>query len=234
MERPVIHINCAATVDGKISKPDGSRLRISGEWDMGRVHRLRASLGAVLVGSGTIIKDDPKLTVKEVHVPDPPSIFKVVIDGRGRIPSASRFLRTRGHSIIATRSDCSPDWKRNILESIEDEGLDARIMEFEPSENTIDIEVLLRKLADLGVDGILVEGGSRTIWEFVSGGFFDKFTIYLGPMVVGGNGPTVMSGPGFDEAPLNVKIMNVQETPDGGLLVEMEPSGQYANLLLSP
>ncbi len=59
MERPYVHINFAMTLDGRLANPDGSRLRISCPMDMERVHRLRQELGAVLVGAGTIIADDP-------------------------------------------------------------------------------------------------------------------------------------------------------------------------------
>src|SRR5438034_11608500 len=65
--RPRVIINAAMSVDGKIALPDGKGVRLSNEEDLRRVHRLRAAVDAILVGVGTVLKDDPKLTVKSEY-----------------------------------------------------------------------------------------------------------------------------------------------------------------------
>ncbi len=224
MERPYVHINCAASLDGKISKPDGSRLRISGEHDMERVHRLRSDMGAVLVGAGTVISDDPKLRVKEIFVPRPPPIFKIIMDGRGTIPTSSRFLRTPGRSIIATSKHCSQDWLKGIGSTIEEEELDAEVVRFPDVDGNFDPRTLLEELASRGITSLLVEGGSNIIWQFVSGELFDKMTIYFGPMMVGGAGPTIMGGEGHMQDPISVVVQEMLRSLDGGMLVTVTPS----------
>ena len=81
--RPWIVLNFAMSADGKLALADGSPVEISSEEDMLRVHRLRASCDAVLVGVGTVATDDPKLHVSPRRVPDPPAPMKVVSQGRG-------------------------------------------------------------------------------------------------------------------------------------------------------
>jgi riboflavin-specific deaminase-like protein len=226
MDRPFIHINCASTLDGKIARPDGSRLRISGKWDMERVHRLRADLGAVMVGAGTVIHDDPKLMVKEEYVPEPPPLDKIVIDGKGRIPISSRFLRTRGRSIVVTSDTCDREWLGDLKRAGDNEGSDIEILQLEGKNGRIDPLEILNSVHGLDITGILVEGGSRIIWEFVELALFDRFTIYYGPMLIGGKGPTVMGGMGFMEAPTPVILNRIENTPDGGFLVEILPGDQ--------
>lgn len=225
MNRPFIHINCASTLDGKISRPDGSRLRISGPWDMERVHRLRAELGAILVGARTIISDDPKLTVKSELVPDPPPITKVVIDGRGRIPVSSRFLRTEGRSILVTSEESDIDWYEFMEKAIEEEGVDLELLKLEGNGTELDLREVMDHLFKMGISGLLVEGGSTIIWDLVRIGLFDRFTIYFGPMMVGGSGPSIMGGIGA-MSPIPVRIEKIEDTPDGGFLVIMAKDGQ--------
>jgi riboflavin-specific deaminase-like protein len=193
---------------------------------MERVHRLRADLGAVLVGAGTVIHDDPKLTVKEDHVPNAPPVDKVVVDGKGRFPISSRFLRTRGRSIVITSDTCDRDWLGELKRARDNENLDLEILELGVKGGSIDPREILKALHDLDVTGILVEGGSQIIWEFVELGLFDRFTIYYGPMLIGGKGPTVMGGMGFMEAPTPIKLNKLEPTPDGGIVVEILPEAQ--------
>jgi 2,5-diamino-6-(ribosylamino)-4(3H)-pyrimidinone 5'-phosphate reductase len=220
MDRPYIHINCASTLDGKIARPDGSRLRISGEHDMERVHRLRAEMGAILVGADTVINDDPKLIVKEKFVPDPPELTKIILDGKGRIPASSRFLRTKGTSLIATSESCSGEWFENITEAIEHEDLDAEVIMLPCVNDVFDLSKMLEELNGMKVESVLVEGGSVTISQFVSKGLFDIMTIYYGPMLIGGSGPTIMDRDGIS----GVDIEDVQRTYEGGILLTIRPS----------
>lgn len=225
MERPYVHINCAASLDGKIARPDGSRLRISGKHDMERVHRLRSDLGAVLVGAGTISADDPKLDVKEKFVPRPPEIFKIVLDGRGNIPVSSRFLRTPGRAIILSSELCSKRWLDEIRSTIRTEELDAEVVLLPGADGGMDPGSVLEELYKKGIGSVLVEGGSRTIWEFASRGLYDRMTIYYGPILVGGVGPTIMAGEGHLQDPTPVVIQEMLRSLDGGILVTLVPLG---------
>jgi riboflavin-specific deaminase-like protein len=220
MNRPFIHINCASTLDGKISKPDGSRLRISSKWDKERVHRLRNELGAILVGAGTIILDDPKLTVKKELVADPKGLDKIVIDGKGRIPVSSRFLRTEGRSIIVTSEECDREWYDGMNAVLEEDGVKLEIIQMKGRGTNLDLNEVLEHIYKIGITKLLVEGGSSIISEFVENELFDRFTVYFGPILIGGSGPTIMGGKG-SMSPIQIRCENITKTPEGGFLVEM-------------
>ena len=221
MDRPFVHVNCAATADGKIARPDGSRLRISDEWDMKRVHRLRAGYGAIMVGAGTIITDDPKLTVKESYVPDPPALSKVVLDGIGRIPVRSRFLETPGPSYIFTTKGSDPEWRKGIAAG--NRNGEIRIISLDSENSVIPIDRIMSSLSEVGIGSILVEGGSRVIGSVLESGMFDIFTVYVGPMLMGGNGPSISLGSGKLDDPSILKLTNTMVTPGGGILLEYRP-----------
>lgn len=219
MKRPYVHVNCASTVDGKIALVDGRRLRISDRWDMERVHLLRRRLGSVLVGAGTVISDDPKLSARSTSSVGRIPVTKIVVDGRGRISPGSRFLKTEGRSLVVTSDWSENDWR----DSIRREGGEIVMIDPESENGNISIPRLLNVLKSMDVHGILVEGGSRIIWEFVSSGLFDRFTVYFGPLFLGGSGPTISSGPGFDKKPMELKLTSQVRSPEGGILLEYSP-----------
>ena len=219
MDRPYVHVNCASTLDGKISAPDGSRLRISSRGDMVRVHTLRQELGAVLVGAKTVISDDPKLSVNPAYVAESSSITKIVIDGRGRIPLSSRFLRTEGRSYIFTSNEADADWLEGMLSGMEEEELDAEIIMMDGEDGFLDMGRVLSELHGLGVESILVEGGSGIIRQFITRGLYDRFTVFIGPLFVGGVGPSIFGSEALPE-PFGVKLISIERL-DSGLLVEL-------------
>jgi 2,5-diamino-6-(ribosylamino)-4(3H)-pyrimidinone 5'-phosphate reductase len=218
MKRPHVHVNCASTLDGRISRPDGSRLRISGPDDIRRVHRLRQDLGSILIGAGTVIADDPKLTVKTSIVTDPRPLNKIVIDGKGSVPPTSRFLRTPGRSVIATTNSFDSVLLENLERRVIEEDLDVEILMMDGNDGRIDVAELLASMSDLGIDSILVEGGSSVIRQFVENGLFDRFTIYYGPMIMGGDGPSIVD---IVEDPLKLRIESCEKLGDG-LLMEFK------------
>lgn len=189
---------------------------------MKRVHLLRAELGSIMVGAGTVLSDDPKLTVKEDHVQDPPELLKIVVDGKGRIPAESRFLRTPGQSFVVTGENCDKQWLDKLSRAIEDDELEAEIIILKDDEGMIELSLLMEELAGMGVEAVLVEGGSSMIWHIVSQGLADRMTIYYGPMMIGGQGPTIVGGEGSDGEPIQLKIEKVEITEDGGMLVTLD------------
>lgn len=216
--RPKVFVNCAMTADGKIALPDGTRLTISSEEDFGRVHRLRNSCDAILVGINTIFKDDPSLLVKARFVNDPRRPLRVVLDSKGRIPASATVLDSRAHTLIA------------VVKGSEGTALkkakgrpNVHVKTF--GKGRVDLRQLLNALATMGVRSVLVEGGGETIWSFLGAGLVDEMTIFVGNMVVGGRGPTPASGDGArrpkDAIPL--ELVSVQRMP-GGVLLRYRPA----------
>ena len=185
--RPYVTINAASTIDGKIATKSGDSA-ISSRRDLVRVHRLRAAHDAVLVGAGTVLADDPLLTVRHAQGRSP---ARVVLDPAGRTPSGSRLLLTCGHIrtilVVTGRADARD--RRRL------EGAGATVLAEEG--DSIRLGPLLGRLYGMGVRTLLVEGGGRTIWGFVAEGVFDEMVLTIAPHIAGGGGTSLVGGEGF-------------------------------------
>lgn len=184
--RPYVTVSAAATIDGKIATKSGDSA-ISSRRDLARVHRLRAAHDAVLVGAGTVLADDPLLTVRYAQGRSP---ARVVLDPAGRTPSGSRLLLTCGdvRTILVVTGRADARDRRRL------EGAGATVL---VEEDGIRLRPLLGRLYGLGVRTLLVEGGGRTIWGFVAEGVFDEVVLTISPHIAGGGGTSLVGGEGF-------------------------------------
>lgn len=194
------------SADGKIGFVTRKQAKISGEEDFRRVHKLRASSDAIIVGIGTVLADDPKLTVKMeyTHGRNP---TRIVLDPRGRTPIKSHVLDGTAPTIIITNSKCRRTFQN--AETIRCGGF------------RIDLPRLLRILWKRGMRRALVEGGEAVIWSFINDGLADELKIFVGSIVLGGKGgPTPAGGPGVTkiEHAIPLKLNRVKRVGDGVLL----------------
>ncbi len=204
---PYVIINCAMSADGKIALPSRKQTRISNEEDMTRVHKLRNQCDAILVGIGTVLSDDPKLTVKEKYVPNPKQPIRIVLDSKGRIPEDSLVLSPDSPTIIAVSEDCTH----------QTQGAETIVCGKEKVNLSQLCEILNRK----GIKTLLVEGGESVIWSFLKDRLADEFNIFVGSMVIGGiNSPTLVGGEGVlrEEDILSLTLKKVERLGDGVLL----------------
>ena len=107
--RPFVTVNCAMSADGKIAGKMRKQVRISSPEDLDRVRSLREGSDGILVGVGTIISDDPHLTIKGNQVANDP--IRIVLDTSGRTPDAAKVLDGRARTIIVTDEDCMRTWR---------------------------------------------------------------------------------------------------------------------------
>jgi len=204
--KPFVIVNCAMSIDGKIAFPDRKQAKISNDEDMTRVHKLRDECDAVLVGIGTVLSDNPKLTVKEKYVQNPSNPLRVVLDSNFRTPRDAEVFSGDAPTLIATT--CR-EFKQGNIEAIK------------CGEGKVDLKKLLDILYQRGVKKLLVEGGETVIWEFLKQNLVDELYVFIAPFVIGGRtSPTMAGGEGAfsQESIIHMKLDDVQRIGDGILL----------------
>lgn len=212
MNRPHVTINCAMSADGKIALPNRKQLRISCDEDIKRMYNLRNEVDAVLVGIETILSDDPKLTVKKSYIKNPKQPLRVVLDTKFRIPNNALVLNNSAKTLILTGNKN----KKNI----ESENIDVVECKID-LKGHIDIICALDLLYKRGVKKLLVEGGSRVIWNFLKEKTVDDLFIYIRPFIIGGKDtPTIADGDGIknEDKLVLLKIIEVKRFGEGILI----------------
>lgn len=206
MRRPEVTINCAASIDGKISSPGRTHLTLSGREDMKRVMKLRAAHDAIAVGVNTVISDNPSLTVRGVRSGKRP--VRVVFDSRGRTPAEAKIFDGNAKTIIFTA--VGTHMKSAAAEVIS------------CGKERVDIVRALSILYRMGIRSLLVEGGGELIFSFISFHLVDTLMIYTSPVVIGGRtSPTIADGTGFKGGKMLERLRLIRLTKLGtGYLAE--------------
>lgn len=203
-------INCAMSVDGKIALKTRRQTKISDEEDKKRVHVLRNSVDAILVGVETVISDNPKLTVSEKYVRTPRHPVRIVLDSDGRTPEGSIVLDGAARTIVVTNERCE-----KVLPKVE---------MIRCGDDDVDLQRLIPILEKMGIRKMLVEGGSKVIWSFLKSRVADEVYIFIGSMIIGGEcAPTPAGGPGADDEKDIVHLrLKDAEALGSGVLVRYE------------
>ena len=222
MNRPFVFINVAMTADGKIDTFQRKGSAISSPRDKERVDRLRAGADAVMVGGRTLLDEDPRLTVKSETLRAErlvrgltPNPMKVGVVTQANLKMDSQFLNTgSAYIVIFTTRQTS---KRN-LSLLKARRVDVYIDE----GKRVDLPKALATLKDLGIDRLMVEGGSRLNYELIRLGLVDEIYAYVAPMIFGGErAPTMASGPGLERsAAIPLKLIEAEPWEDGGVLLQ--------------
>jgi 2,5-diamino-6-(ribosylamino)-4(3H)-pyrimidinone 5'-phosphate reductase len=195
--RPYVIVNVAMSADGKISTRERRQVRISGHEDFSRVDLLKAGSDAVMVGIGTVLADDPSLTVKSPDLiaqrrangkEDHP--VRVVVDSTARVPqTASILTKGPGKRVVACSRRAPPDRIRAI------EPLATII---KAGDTEVNLSSLLMQLAGMGIGRLMVEGGGTLIWGLLREGLVDEIYTFIGDIIIGGrDAPTLADGEGF-------------------------------------
>jgi len=200
------------SADGKIALPSRKQVRISCNEDIKRMYNLRNEVDAVLVGIGTILSDDPKLTIKEKYVKNPKQPLRVILDSSCRIPKDALVLNDSAKTLIITKKGNEKQFDCKHIAVV-----GCKI----DNEGYIDLNCVLDLLSKKGVKKLLVEGGSTVIWSFLKKKLVDDLFIYIGPYVIGGKDtPTVADGSGIknENELLSLRIVNVKRLDEGALI----------------
>lgn len=178
--RPFVTLTYAQSLDGSIASPESLPLHLSGSKSAEMTHLLRSSNDAILVGIGTVIADDPRLTVRLADGKDPQPI---VLDSSLRCPLDATLLESyRTMPWIATREDAPTE------RQVELESAGARVLRLpaRQDDGLVDLESLMDCLYEDGVRSLMVEGGARVITELLAARFVDHVVITIAPTLVGG------------------------------------------------
>jgi diaminohydroxyphosphoribosylaminopyrimidine deaminase / 5-amino-6-(5-phosphoribosylamino)uracil reductase len=189
---PEVTLKAAVTLDGKMATATGDSQWITGERARRHGHRLRAASDAVMVGVGTVVRDDPRLTVRMARGRDP---MRVVLDTGLRMPAHARVLdASREHpTLVFHGSAASEDARRAIVS----EGVD--LVEVPTRDGRVDLGAVLRELGRRGVLRLLVEGGPTLHGALLDAGLADRAAVFVAPRIVGaGSAPALALGAGAD------------------------------------
>jgi len=221
-ETPFLTLTYAQSLDGSIADPDGNPLRLSGPPALEMTHRLRAAHDAILVGIGTVLADDPQLTVRRSEGAHP---RPVVLDSQLRTPpDASLFAREDASPILCAAANADRD-RRAALEQAgatvwSIPSPDERDATTRPCES-LSLRHVLPRLAEHGIQSVMVEGGRSVLTSFVRQRFGDKVVITISPEFVGGIRslePTLEAGPTL--------VNRTYHTVGDDIVVEGEPDWQ--------
>ncbi len=189
-------VNAAMSADGKLSSRRREQIAISGEADFDRMDAIRAESDAVVVGIGTVLADDPGLTVKSeprtqarTRRGEPPQPARVVVDSRGRTPLEATILDDQADTYVCV-SEAAPLERREALAD--------RATVVAAGGDRVDLERALRGLEVAGLESLMVEGGGELIFSLFEAGLVDELRVFVGPQLIGGrDAPTLADGEGF-------------------------------------
>ena len=209
----LVSLKVAVTLDGKIATGSGKSKWITGPNARQLVHRLRHEHQAILIGSETLLKDDPSLNTRDIQQGTSP--IKVILDGRARMPRQAKCLRDHESKtiwVVGSKAP-DPDWE-----------LPSNLIRLTSPGVRPEISWVLSQLEKFDINSILVEGGAQVHASFLKSKLVDKIYLFLAPRVLGNEGLSWCGELGIENLidTLNFKIIRIKQlNPD--LLLELQP-----------
>jgi len=211
-------VNAAMSVDGKLSSRQREQVAISGPEDFDRVDRIRAAADGVLVGVGTVLADDPHLTldvtdrrVQRQRHGRPGNPARVVVDSDGRTPTDARVLDDEATTYLLV-ADSAPADRRDAL-------VDAGAELIVAGDDRVDLAAGVDELSDAGLDRLMIEGGGEIIFSAFDAGLVDELSVYVASLLIGGrDAPTLADGEGFTDEFPELTLDDIERFDDGVVL----------------
>jgi 2,5-diamino-6-(ribosylamino)-4(3H)-pyrimidinone 5'-phosphate reductase len=216
--RPFVFINAAMSADGKIATINRKQTRISGSLDFDRMDELRATSDAIMVGIGTVLSDNPSLTVKSKDRREKrrsmgfeENPVRIVVDSMARTPrDADIFKKGEGKRIIVV---CENAPAQNVQE------LSKFAEIIYTGKNSVDLVKFLIELNNRGIKKLMVEGGATLNWGLISEGLVDEIYTFVGNMIIGGkSAPTLVDGEGFVSDFCKLSLLSCEMLEEGVLI----------------
>ncbi|HET7482061.1 MAG TPA: bifunctional diaminohydroxyphosphoribosylaminopyrimidine deaminase/5-amino-6-(5-phosphoribosylamino)uracil reductase RibD [Actinomycetota bacterium] len=179
---PLVTLKLALSLDGRAAAADGSARWISGPAARRRVHERRVEADAVLVGAGTVVADDPSLTVRDVPAGRQP--VRVIVDSRGRVPATARVFGPGGDLVMVTTELAPHEVQARWKEA------GAEVIVVPSRHGRVDLGAAIASFGDRGWIEILCEGGAELATGLLSAGLVGRLEFFYGPVIVG-KGPLI-------------------------------------------
>jgi diaminohydroxyphosphoribosylaminopyrimidine deaminase/5-amino-6-(5-phosphoribosylamino)uracil reductase len=174
---PFITIKYAQSLDGRIATLQGNSRWISSERARKFTHRLRARHDAIMVGRGTVLADDPLLTVRLAKGKNP---LRICLDSKLRIPLSAQVLRDDGKTVIVTTAE----HEKEKTAAIQKQGKDVLVVQ-SGADGRVTLKPLMKALAERGIASILVEGGAEVITSLLKEGLVNRMVVIIAPLILG-------------------------------------------------
>ncbi len=197
---PYVVLKSAMTLDGKIASYTGDSKWVSNESSRLTVQHMRHALKGIMVGINTVLKDDPRLNCRIEDGVDP---VKIIVDSRLRTPLEANVLKG-GECIIAAAEGCDNEKKKAL------EALGARVIVTRRYNGRVDLKELMKRLGELKIDSILLEGGGTLNYSMLENGLIDKAVFFIAPKLIGGrDAVTPIEGKGAELMKDAVMLKNI-------------------------
>ena len=204
---PFVTAKFAMSLDGKIATHSGDSQWITGKLARQRAHDMRAMSEAVVVGAGTVLKDNPRLTARDErgeHTGRP--ILRVVVDTNGRITRDSRVFAESGKVI----------WAVGHGNEVESPGRNVEVLQLPTRDDRVDLRELISLLGGRHVHNALFEGGGSILGTLFDKRLVDKVAAFVAPVVIGGrNAATPVAGEGAGDIGQALRLVDVRRTQLG-------------------
>ncbi len=195
--RPHVILNAAMTLDGKIATETFSS-EISGHEDLKRVHELRKEVDAIMVGINTLLADDPRLTIHKIPTLSKYNPIRIVVDNNARTPLDARILNNEAPTIIAVSQKAPLAKVRKLKE---------KVKVYTCGEDQVNLVKLMEKLKNMGINTLMLEGGSTLNFSMLNNGLVDEVRVCIAPMIVGGiKAKTLVDGAGINYMQDSIKL----------------------------
>ena len=205
--KPYVILNAAMTLDGKIATKTGSS-EISGPEDLERVHEIRKNADGIMVGIGTVLADDPRLTVHKIPSSKSDNPIRVVVDNKARTPIDFRILNDDADTIIAVGSICDENNPQSDADAVSRaKAISQKADVFYSSKTPVDLVEFMDYLYSNGIRTLMLEGGATLNFSMIRENLIDEVRICIAPMIAGGrDAKTFFDGEGFDYMKDAVKL----------------------------
>ncbi|MTI48237.1 bifunctional diaminohydroxyphosphoribosylaminopyrimidine deaminase/5-amino-6-(5-phosphoribosylamino)uracil reductase RibD [Sporosalibacterium faouarense] len=215
--KPFCILKTAMTLDGKIATITGDSKWITNKNSRKYVHEIRHRVSGIMVGIGTVLKDDPMLTTRFIQT-EARNPIRIIVDSKCRIPLDSKVLNINSNSKTIVATTKQADNKK--IEKIKERG--AEVLVVPMKDRRVDLNSLIGTLGEKGIDSVLIEGGSTLSSSAINEDIVDKYMSFIAPKIIGGkNAKTPVAGKGCSvmKDAIILKDLNIKRFGDD-LMIE--------------